>query len=208
MLGMCEDLSLTQHVEEPTHLRGNILDLVFTSNKDQVENIEVTPGMSDHHGITFNVKNEVNRNKKKPRKVYFIKKGNGSSMRKVLIELKELDSKFFSMATQQSIEANWNLFKHGILGAIKKHIPTKILGAKQDVAWMTYDVKRMIKARERLYKKYKSGSDQAIKKKHDKLSHKIKERLKSKFNEYTNGILEENIKSKPKKFWRFISKRN
>eukprot|EP00794_Sanderia_malayensis_P005534 gene5533-6219_t len=67
----------------------------------------------------------------------------------------------------------------------------------------------MIKARKRLYKKYKSDNDQAIKKKHDKLSHKIKEQLKSKFNEYINGILEENIKSKPKKFWRFIkSKRN
>ena len=40
MLETCEDL-YSQHVEEPTHLRGNILDLVFTSNKDQVENIEV-----------------------------------------------------------------------------------------------------------------------------------------------------------------------
>ena len=74
---------------------------------------------------------------------------------------------------------------------------------------MTYDIKRMIKARKRLYKKCRSGNDQTIKKKHDKLSQKIKGQLKTKFNDYINGILEENIKSKPKKFWRFIrSKRN
>ena len=74
---------------------------------------------------------------------------------------------------------------------------------------MTYDIKRMIKARKRLYKKYKNGNDQTIKKKHDKLSQKIKGQLQTKFNDYVNGILEENIKSNPKKFWRFIrSKRN
>ena len=206
MLEICEDLSLSQHVEEPTHLRGNILDLVFTSNKDQVENIEVIPGLSDHHGITFNVKTEVNRNKKKPRKVYLFRKANEAGLREELIDL---NSMFFRTATNKSIERNWNLFKSGILDAISKHIPTKILGTKQDVAWMTYDIKRMIKARKRLYKKCKSGNDQTTKKKHDKLSQKIKGQLKTKVNDYINGILEENIKSKPKKFWRFIrSKRN
>ena len=110
--------------------------------------------------------------------------------------------------TSQLLEGNWNLFKFGILDAINKHIP-KLLGTKQDVAWMTYDIKRMIKARKRLYKKYKNGNDQTIKKKHDKLSLKNKGLIKTKFNDYVNGIPEENIKSKPKKFWRFIrSKRN
>ena len=153
-------------------MKGNILDLVFTSNKDQVENIEVIPGMSDHHGITFNVKTEVNRNKKKPRKVYLFKKANETCLREELIDL---NSKFFRIATNNTIEGNWNLFKFGILDAINKHIPTNILGTKQDVAWMTYDIKRMIKARKRLYKKYKSGNDQTIKKKHDKLSQKSKD---------------------------------
>ena len=131
MLEIWEDSSLSQHVEEPTHLRGNTLDLVITSNKDQVENIEVIPGMSDHHGITFNVKTEVNRNKKKPRKVYLYKKANEAGLREELIDL---NSKFFRMAINKSIEGNWNLFKFGILDAINKHIPTKILGTKQDVA--------------------------------------------------------------------------
>ena len=157
--------------------------------------------MSDHHGITFNVKTEVNRNKKKPRKVYLFRKVNEAGLREELIDL---NSKFSRMATNKSIEGNWDLFKFGILDAINKHIPTKILGTKQDVAWMTYDIKRMIKASKRFYKKYKNGNDQTIKKKHDKLSQKIKGQLKTKFNDYVNGILEENIKSKPKRFWRFI----
>ena len=54
-----------------------------------------------------------------------------------------------------------------------------------------YDIKRMIKARKRLYKKYKSGNDQSVKKKHDRLNQKIKGQLKTKFNDYVNGILEE-----------------
>ena len=64
---------------------------------------------------------------------------------------------------------------------------------------MNYKIKRMIKARNRLFKKYKCDSDQAIGEKHDKLNQKIKEQLKSQFNDYLIGILNENIKSKPKK---------
>ena len=56
--------------------------------------------MSDHHGITFNVKTEANRNKKKPRKVYLSRKVNEAGLREELIDL---NSKFCRMAANKSI---------------------------------------------------------------------------------------------------------
>ena len=50
--------NLTQHVNSPTHIRGNLLDLVLTNSPDHVTNLIVHPpeyqcATSDHYLITF-----------------------------------------------------------------------------------------------------------------------------------------------------------
>lgn len=56
------DTNLTQLVTSPTHLKGNILDLVLTNNDHLIEDTTVSqvmepfPGLkSDHMPITFNI---------------------------------------------------------------------------------------------------------------------------------------------------------
>ena len=48
-----------QHVNSPTHLKGNILDLVLT-NVDTIQDQMVSPSphslLSDHYTITFSMK--------------------------------------------------------------------------------------------------------------------------------------------------------
>ena len=51
-LNVMNDLYLTQMVEEPT--RGkNILDLLFSSSLDLIQNVEVSPGISDHCSVSL-----------------------------------------------------------------------------------------------------------------------------------------------------------
>ena len=59
---LCElifDLNLMQHVNSPTHLKGNILDFVLT-NVDTTQDLMVSPPphslASDHYTITFSMK--------------------------------------------------------------------------------------------------------------------------------------------------------
>ena len=51
------DCNLSQHVSEPTHVKGNLLDLVLTSASVVVKHLTVHPlsvvDFSDHHAISF-----------------------------------------------------------------------------------------------------------------------------------------------------------
>ena len=50
------DCNLTQHILEPTHIKGNTLDLVFTNNDISISNLAITPpgkAIDTHHFLTF-----------------------------------------------------------------------------------------------------------------------------------------------------------
>jgi len=51
------DCNLTQQILEPTHIKGNTLDLVFTNNDISISNLAITPPGkvidTDHFLITF-----------------------------------------------------------------------------------------------------------------------------------------------------------
>jgi len=51
------DCNLTQHVSQPTHVKGNILDLVLSSASVTIDNLSVVPFssliLSDHFVISF-----------------------------------------------------------------------------------------------------------------------------------------------------------
>ena len=51
------DCNLSQHVLEPTHVRGNQLDLIVSSASVDVDHVTVHPlsvvNFSDHHAISF-----------------------------------------------------------------------------------------------------------------------------------------------------------
>ena len=51
------DYNLTQHVMEPTHIMGNILDLVITSAGINIVDLSITPSVqhifSDHFIVSF-----------------------------------------------------------------------------------------------------------------------------------------------------------
>ena len=75
MMDVTNDLSLIQHIHKPT--RGkNILDLLFSTNPDMVQNVTVAPGMSDYDIVLANINTKLQANKKKPRMVCLYSKGN------------------------------------------------------------------------------------------------------------------------------------
>jgi hypothetical protein len=53
------DCNLTQHVLEPTHVKGNVLDLVFTSASVVIDILTIHPlsavNFSDHLAISFDL---------------------------------------------------------------------------------------------------------------------------------------------------------
>ena len=54
LLDIINDHSMFQHVKQPTH-KGNILDLVLTTNPNLVKNVQVVDGMSDHDAVLVDI---------------------------------------------------------------------------------------------------------------------------------------------------------
>ena len=58
--------------------------------------------------------------------------------------------------SSKPVEENWNEFKTTLMSSIKKHIPQKTLGTRKDVPWMTPEIKRKIRKKQRLYNRQKN----------------------------------------------------
>ena len=74
LLDSVADLNLTQHIHEATHVKGNILDVVF-SNVHCIKSIIVhKPLLSDHSIIDIETHLNVKDDERTERKIYFYKK--------------------------------------------------------------------------------------------------------------------------------------
>jgi hypothetical protein len=74
----CE-LGLRQLIREPTHILGNILDLLLTNSESYIDKVIVHDSgylcQSDHFAISFSIKVRVDLKKARKRSVYNFKKG-------------------------------------------------------------------------------------------------------------------------------------
>ena len=72
--------NLSQLINTPTHLKGNILDLVLTNSDELISNVEVTPPRhslsSDHYIISFQLLSKSVSSREKPRYIFDFPKGN------------------------------------------------------------------------------------------------------------------------------------
>ena len=69
LLDIINDHSMFQHVKQSTR-KGNILDLVLTTNPNLVKNVQIVDGMSDHDAVIVDITLKPSINRKQPRKVF------------------------------------------------------------------------------------------------------------------------------------------
>ena len=54
LLDVKNDHSMFQHMKQATR-KGNILDLVLTTNPNLVQNVQVVEGMNDHNAVLVDI---------------------------------------------------------------------------------------------------------------------------------------------------------
>ena len=134
----------------------NILDLFLTTNPTLVDNVSITPGLSDHDVVLIqvNVKPEVL--KQVPRNIHLYKKADWDqlkqSMREVYVELKQSD-----LATT-TVQSMWDRFAPGLEQGIEKFIPVRKAGTRDGFPWVNQEIHRLMRKRDKLYKRW-SRSD-------------------------------------------------
>ena len=107
--------------------------------------------------------------------------------------------------SSRTVEQNWNFFHENILQVVEEHIPAKQITASNHLPWMTSQLKRLIKRKQRLYnraKRFKRPSDW---KAYKDIQSRVRSTLRQQHLKYLTGRLSSACDNNRRKtFWRFI----
>ena len=197
---------ITQMVDESTHIKGGVLDLILSKNPEQFVSIDILNNLtkSDHYMIMTEVACNVSRNTTKEM-IYDWKKANIDDFKSGL-QVINWENCFANNSTKTC----WNIFKEKLNTLQDQFVPKKLRRQNNRPPWMNHTILTMIRKKKRLFKSYrKSNSEETLaeytelekkvdnliknaKKKLEKHISKTKENSEKKFNSY----IKSNIKSK------------
>ena len=137
-------------MNNPTRIDSdNILDRILTSNPSIIVNIHTTPGMSDHEAMTFNINLNPLRNTKPPHKIFQYKSANWDKLKDAI---NQLTTTYFHINTN-SRYINENL--NNLTSLVDRNIPSRNTRAKAHLPWITREIIRMQRKRNKSHKKAK-----------------------------------------------------
>ena len=191
-------------VKKPT--RGkNILDLIITSNPNIVSNETHTSSPShDHDAVFFEMDIRPKHDLKPDYFTYLFSK---ADMENLELEINLFTHEFCTSRhlADYSIDENWDYFKTNLLKFIENNVPLKRVKSKRKLPWITTELKRKIRKRERLYKKAKisklASHWQIFKSYRNIVKRHIQQSHESYVNEVVGASLEE---GNAKSFWNYI----
>ena len=179
---MFSDLGLTQLVNQPTHNKGNTLDVVLTNFPCNISNLKVLDRdyicKSDHHGITFQVKAKAKREKSIKREIYNFKKANWTKLNENLSNLNWRRL----LHTNNSIEHTWKIFKQTLIENINKHILKIKICSEFQPPWFDSETYELCRQKERLRAKFKSDQSKESYMKFSNCRRELKNLVKEKMN--------------------------
>ncbi|XP_072037401.1 uncharacterized protein [Amphiura filiformis] len=207
LLAISNDHNLSQMVTEPTHRTDdteNILDLILTSNPTVVDNLYHMPGLGvcKHDVIMTHVNISPQRARTPPRRVSMYKHLDSEAFTNDAEKLK--DSYFQSDPEGKSVQDNWTFFRNVLQHLTEKHIPTKLVRPSRDLPWMTRDLKRQIRRKQRWFKRAKHSKGRHVWETYKNIQKATKQSFRKAYWDYINNTLSPRMEENPKIFWRFV----
>ena len=91
---------------------------------------------------------------------------------------------FMSQLEGKSVTQLWCDFKEALNGCINKFIPSRFVGRKRHLPWITQAIKREIRKRGHLFQKFKRSKDPKDRSAFLKSRQSIKQKIKAAHNKY------------------------
>ena len=89
----------------------------------------------------------------------------------------------------KSVKDLWSSFKSVIHNGIPKFVPSKILGTKKSLPWITQPIKRLIRKRNKLFHKQKSSKSPTDRHHFLRVKQHIKMKIRQSYDLYIEDIL-------------------
>ena len=139
------DNSLIQLINHPTHVKGNILDLVLTNSENSIANLTIAPATkwitTDHFEITFQLPQIIHPTPTtSPKYVFDFPKANYDGILSYLF-----DFDYTSCLQSHNVEFVWLTIKNSIYTAMDIFIPKVRLRHHQFPCWYTSELRHLSK---------------------------------------------------------------
>ena len=199
------DSFLCQHTSMPTRHRENqkqnILDLVLTREDQDILHIDYCSpiGASDHLLLKIYTSFQIVTEPISCKQLYDYNKGYYCEYNE-FIKLHDWD-----MLNNLNIEEAWKEIKNKILEGRDKYVPKiKLCNKKSQPVWMNVQVKKSIKNKYYLFKKFLSSNNSVHYKEYVEARNHCTKLIKKEKRNHEKNIASK-AKTNPKAFWNFIN---
>ena len=198
-----EDNFLAQHVDEPTHKSGNILDLVISKDEHLVENVEHEGrlGKSDHEMLLVALNLEMIE-AVVPTNSRDYGKANFEEMRR------ELRDESWECISHTGVEECWSILRGRLKKLVDDWVPWKRKGMNTP-RWMNGEIRKAVNEKKRAWNKWKRTGREEEKKEYLMWEKKTKKLIRNRKNALERQVARDS-KHNPKSFYSYInsSRRN
>ena len=185
IIDIFDKCGLSQLQTAPTRM-GATLDLFATNKPGLLKNINNIPGIADHDTLLIDSDIQAGSSKKPPRKVFKWSQGNWEELCK---DTAEFAQKYLNEDTR-SLEENYAAIDQHLKSALKKHIRSRYTRTRTDLLWLTQDLKREYKRKQRLCNRAKKTGKPEHKKRYKKSQKNVQRSVRQARWRYINGILQ------------------
>ena len=157
--------------------------------------------LSDHDIVSGTLKIFIPPIKKPRSKVYLYQKGDYESMRKDT--LKFAKEKYFNgHSDTRSVEENFDLLTSFIQDSADKHIPSKTSRSVSSIPWITPEIRRKIRRKNKTHAKAKKTGSSKLRSKFETLRRDIKADVRKQHDLYVNNVVGD-VKANSRDFYRY-----
>ena len=198
-------LGLIQCIFSPTHIKGNILDILLSNSDNFISDITILSNnescKSDHYAITFKVKIKVVRKKHIKTKSFNFKRANWDGLNE---DLNNVDW----LLTLDCLEPDiaWSKFKEILNHFQELHIPKVTIKLKSQPPWFDTECYVKCREKERLHKKFKNTKSINDELKFVTCRREFKSLVRSKMRDNLYCSRDSNIITK--KFWSHVKSKS
>ena len=202
LIDIMNDHGLEQMVHFPTREKKT-LDLILTTLPGQFQDVHSPDKLSDHDIVSGTLKIFIPPIKKPRRKVYLYQKGDYESMRKDTLEFAK-EKYFNGHSYTRSVQENFDLLTSFIQDSADKHIPSKTSRSVSSIPWITPEIRRKIRRKNKTHAKAKKTGSSKLRSKFETLRREIKADVRKQHDLYVNNLVGD-VKANPRDFYRYIN---
>jgi len=163
--------------------------------------------MSDHDLVVTELDLKIKPPKKKPRKIFHFKRADVDRLRDNISSNLEV-LRLIECESASELDDLWIKFKSTILDAVEQNVPSKNISGRWHVPWFTPSLKRVIRKKQRLYRKAKQLQTHESWAKFKNFRKATKSQLLEAYNDYVSNLLDTTTNpdhpTLGKRFWSFI----